>query len=245
MSPKIDPFEAAAEETSPEAKTLTQRLSEIPNYGKVDLDTPLPCGLTRREIEEMKAKGIKKPESIPWTQWNGVKNLTHRHMLIAHLTAIGCDPAEIAEKAGITKARVNELLLQDPIKEQITIIRDVQFQNLDVKQRMKFLARKAIRTYEDILDKPEVKWSEKRRVAQDLLDRDQGKPMQHINVSGSLISEFYEMAKQIQKPISSETSHIDSFLDAEFRHVKQGTAVAEIASESEEIDPSKFLEENF
>jgi hypothetical protein len=162
-----------------------------------DMDAKLACGLSRREIMQMRRAGMGKPDFVPWADWNGPKKLTHRHMLVAHLAALGYSCKDIARATNISAQRISLLVNSEMLKDTIKQVREIELQGLGIDQKISQLSSQAIRIYEHALFDPGVRIRDKLRVADAVLDRKLGKPQQRVEIQGSLIGEFYSMLKKL------------------------------------------------
>ncbi len=182
-----------SEEEQPQ--TLRERVKEITEI-KMDLDAKLPCGLSFREIHQMKKAGIDKPEFVSWAEWQGPRRLSHRHQLVAHLAALGYSQRDIARNTGFSESRISLLMQGEMMQSQIKLVREVEMNGLGVIQKLDQLSSQAIRVYEQILMDPGQRAALRAKVATDVLDRKLGKPNQRIDVGGSLIKDFITLLKQ-------------------------------------------------
>lgn len=169
--------------------------------GELDLDTQLRCGLTRREIFEMKSLGMQKPQSVPWSEWNGPKKLSTRQMFICYLAASGMNAREIAAQTGMKDSRLSLLLNSEALKDKIALIRDVQFRGLAASQQMDQLAPQAARIYQRIMTDDFAPQRLKYAAAKDVMDRKLGKPISRMELNGG--SMFTEMFKFMQSSSAS------------------------------------------
>jgi len=177
-------------------KSLRQRLASPIVDVEIDLDEKLTCGFSRKEIVQMKSAGMQKPDMIPWDDWFGPKKMSHRHMLLCHLSALGYPAKDIATATGMDEGTVYRLLRVPAFKVQIKIVREVEMQGMGVPQKIDQLSSQAMRVYEEILFSPATKMSLKQKTAQDVLDRKVGKPNQKIEHTGSLLKELYATLKE-------------------------------------------------
>lgn len=185
----------------PNQNSLTEQLSS--------LDQPGPSGLSRREIEQLKAAGLEKPEFISWPEWLGPKKLSHRQQFICHLAALGYKPREIAKLTGMTESRLS-IVLNSPIAcEEIQLIRDKTFRSSTYEQNLNRMSAQALRVQEEILFSPNERSALKLRAADSVLDRKFGKAKQSIEVHGSLLRDFYELL-QGEKPSEPKEIPIDA-----------------------------------
>jgi hypothetical protein len=186
-----------------------------------DLDLKLSCGLSRREILQMRRAGMAKPDFVTWADWNGPKKLSHRHMLVAHLAALGYGHKDIARATNISPQQVSNLVNSEILKDTIRQVREVEMQGLGVDQKISQLSSQAIRIYEHALYDPGVRIRDKLRVADAVLDRKLGKPQQRVEIQGSLIGEFYAMLKKLDSSssassvVSSNSDDFEDITDAE------------------------------
>lgn len=175
---------------------VDQKIQEI-NQTDLDLDSPLKCGLSRREISELKASGVKKPQSVSWSDWNGPLKLSHRHLFICYLAASGMKAREIAREIQMEDSRISILLNSEALKTKIELIRDVQFRGTATEQQMDALSTQAARIARDLLASDNTNDNLKWRIAKDTLDRKLGKPVHRTQVEGG--SMFTEMFKWLQQ----------------------------------------------
>lgn len=202
-----DEPDASAEESSEKQIEIVE----------IDIDAPLKCGFSIREIAQMKKAGMQKPALIPWSDWLGPKKINHRHMLLCHLAALGARSNEIAAATGFTDSRISLLLGTEPIQKQIKIIREVEFQGMGVKDRLEQLSSHAVRIYDEILSSPKARLALKYRAAADILDRKMGKPQQSVEVKTNMLSDFYELLQKIdanKNTIDAEVKPLEEQLEA-------------------------------
>lgn len=160
---------------------------------QIDPNEELQCGLTRTEIEKMKSAGIDKPSFIPWPEWLGPKKISQRQMFICYLAAMGRRPKEIAEQTGMTNARLSLLLNSEAIKDQIQLIREVEFAGLGVQQQLDQLTPQAVRIANRLMKSENTPDNLKWQVAQNVLDRKLGKPQQTVNVNNTLLTDIFQL----------------------------------------------------
>lgn len=160
---------------------------------EIDLDKPLRCGLSRREIAQMRAAGMKKPSFVPWPEWLGPQRLTHRQIFLCYLAASGRSNNEIADLARMSPARVSLLLSSEACREQVQLIREVEFSGLGVPSHLDRLSPIAARAVEKLLVSEDTSDNLRFRVADKILDRKVGKPLHRVEVGGTLVSDLYRM----------------------------------------------------
>lgn len=192
---------------------------------EIDLDKPLRCGLSRREIAQMRGAGMKKPSFVPWPEWLGPQRLTHRQIFLCYLAASGRSNNEIADLARMSPARVSLLLSSEACREQVQLIREVEFSGLGVPSHLDRLSPIAARAVEKLLVSEDTSDNLRFRVADKILDRKVGKPLHRVEVGGTLVSDLYRMMNdrlsdrglpQGSTPSPSASSN-DSAIDAESR----------------------------
>lgn len=208
-------------------------MNDLPvKQNSITIDTPLPSGLSRREIEQLKAAGLEKPEFISWPEWLGPKKLSHRQQFICHLAALGYKPREIAKLTGMTESRLS-IVLNSPLAcEEIQLIRDKTFRSSTYEQNLNRMSTQALRVQEEILFSPDERSALKLRAADSVLDRKFGKAKQSIEVHGSLLRDFYELL-QGEKP--SEPREIP--IDAEWSTASEAHSTQPNASEAPCLPP--------
>lgn len=195
-------------ELSKSEKDLAEKISQIPNI-RLDLDAPLRCGLSRREIVEMKALGAKKPQSVPWGDWNGPKKLSHRMMLICYLAASGMRAREISQQTGMNEGRLSQLLNSEALRAKIELIREVQFKGAAIESQIDDMSQIAIRTQRELLTSNTTNDNLKNKISDKILDRKIGKPVHRTQLEGgSVFTEMFrylrvkeEGSKESEKPI--------------------------------------------
>lgn len=163
---------------------------------QTELDTPLLCGLTRREIEQMKTAGMAKPGFIKWPEWNGPLKLSHRHMYIADLAARGARACDIASHTNMSESRISLILNSPLMQAQIKLVRETQLKALTINEGIDQLSPLAMQTYAEILNDPRIKPSLKKAVAQDVLDRKIGKPQQRLEIGNNLVSDMFKLLQK-------------------------------------------------
>jgi hypothetical protein len=199
----------------------------------MDLDEKLSCGLTRRQIIQMRRAGMEKPDFVSWAEWQGPKQLSHRHMLVAHLAALGYGTKDIARATNFTPVRVGQLLSTDIIKDAVRQIREIELQGLGIDQKINQLSSQAMRIYETALFDPGVKMRDKLRVADQVLDRKLGKPQQRVEIKTSLIGDFYQLLKQMdQKKVT------DAVIEGEMGDPADALLPDEIHEGLEDTEPA-------
>jgi hypothetical protein len=196
---------------------IDQDLSKLPDPVKepekvreleISLDKQLKCGLTRREIAQMKKAGMEKPSFVPWPEWLGPKKLSARQMFICYLAAMGRTAREISEEIGMTDARLSLLLNSEALKEQIQLIRDVEFAGLGIQQQIDQLAPQALRVAERMLKSDNVPDSLKWRIADKVIDRKLGRIPQQINIGGTLLTDVYRLMQESNKVMENRDSKV-------------------------------------
>ena len=226
-------------ETFMSEEEIEQKPQRLPQ--ELELDTKLPCGLSRREIFQMKRAGMEKPDFVTWADWNGPRKLSHRHMLVAHLAALGYSNKDIARATLISQQRVGALVNSNALRDVIQQIREIELQGVGIDQKLGQLSSQAIRVYEQTLFDPTVKLQQRLEVAHHVLDRKLGKPQQRVEVRGSLIGELYEMLKQRdQSPTAIAADSMPLTEDAFFPDAEDfddAIAIEPINPVEPEIDP--------
>lgn len=241
--PQTSHISRAPLDFNPEERARIRKLADEvpPDLSKVNIDLPLSCGLTRREIEQMKAAGIDQPSWIKTSEWLGPMKLSHRHQLIAHLAALGMRPREICAAANVSSQWLGVLLQQPAIKERIEVIRSVELRGLGIDKRLEMLAPRAVRTYEDLLEDPRVRDSVKGTVARDILDRRYGKPLQKVEMGGSLIRDLIALAKLEQKESKAiDVTSNTLYQEIPIMDVKEGAEI----DQSAPIDEKKKIQQD-
>jgi hypothetical protein len=191
------------------------------NATEVDLRDPyeqkLPCGVSKKEIDQMKEAGISKPDFIPWAEWNGPKKLSHRHMLIAQFLAAGWRQKDICEKMQITQSRLSMIANSELMKQEVKRVREVQFHASGLQQTLDTLAPAAVQVLGDLVTDPKARGAHKLKAAQEILDRTKGKPLQQVEHSGSLVKDMFQYItmqdqkeKEIQQPKPLPVVEVDS-----------------------------------
>ncbi len=201
-------------ETDDEPCAITPQVFNSVNKKRVGLpsdkglDDKLACGLSIREIKQMRHAGMDKPDIVTWNEWNSLEKFNHRHMLVCHLAALGYKDKDIAKATHFDLATIQRYLPMPTFQQQIKVIREVEMQGLGAQAHIKKLAAPAARLYEEILYDPAVKMSIRQKTAQDVLDRDMGKPLQKIENTGSLIKDLYGMLK-LQNELTQKPATVD------------------------------------
>lgn len=184
----------------------------------------------------MRQAGMTKPDFIPWGDWLGPKKLSHRHMLIAHLAAVGYRAREIAQATNITEGRLSILLNSEAMKVQIQLIREVEMQGTGVPQALAQLSSQAVRVYQDLIFNPGTREALRFKVAQDILDRKEGKPTQKVEHSGSLFKDLLQAINaratiEAQGQVVQEVKEEDQLPD--FTPEELGVPVGNMPAEAE------------
>lgn len=222
-------------------------------YEELELDDKLSCGLSKREIIQMKHAGMGKPDFVTWSDWNGPTQLSHRHMLIAHLLALGYSHKDIARATNIGQGRLSTISGSEIMKNAVKQIREIELQGMGVEQKLGQLTSQAMRIYEAALFNPEISIKYKLQAADSVLDRKLGRPQQRVEVGGSLLGEFFNLLKKVDSDgklpvIESELSE-DALLpspeDMDFPEVVEVKAEAlKVEPEPKGPDISGWIKEN-
>jgi hypothetical protein len=212
-----DVFAEVAEESAGESqRSVREAMKDFRpmRMEEASIDDKLSCGFSIREIHQMKKAGMEKPDVITWADWQGPLKMNHRHMLVAHLSALGYQVKDVAKVTHFSESRIKTMLQSNHFQNQIKLIREVELQGVGARQKMKQLSSQAARVYEDILYDPKQKMSIRQKTAQDVLDRDMGKPLQKIENTGSIIKDFYHLLKAQQQIVIRETIDVTQSLDS-------------------------------
>lgn len=198
---------------TPQSLEESIRVARAIRESESDADKPYPCGLSRRQIVQMKHTGMPKPDFVSWPEWNGPKKINHRLRLVAELAARGYDQKEIRAVTEFSQSYLSMALNSPTVQTEIKLIREIEFQGLGVSDNIDRLASAAIKTIDNILNDSSAKQTTKLRAAQDILDRKLGRAKQQIEVKGNIVGEFYKLLQQHSNqmvPIESKGKTIDS-----------------------------------
>ena len=173
---------------------------------------------TQEEIESLKAAGFDKPEDCSWGNWVGLKKLRHTHDLICHMAAQGATAREICENLGYTDARMSIILNSPKVKARIKELQD-QFWGGNAEKKFKNLLGDAITTIEEVMTNVQEKGATRIAAAGMILDRAIGKPLQQVEVRGSLLAEVMGKldalpARDVTPVLDSGKAHLDNFVDS-------------------------------
>lgn len=230
-----------------EFRSVREALKEYkPPEAIASIDEVLPCGFSIKQIHQMKQAGMEKPNVIPWADWQGPLKMNHRHMLVCHLAALGYQPKDIAKVTHFSESRIRNMLLSQQFQSQIKLIREVEMHGVGARQKMKQLTNQAARVYEEILHDPKTKMSIRQKTAQDVLDRDMGKPLQKIENTGSILKDFYHLLKMQQQQQNQSAIEVGRSLDSTESpaEIVASEAPEEQKEEKPLIDADSWFERN-
>lgn len=213
INPEDDPFldtsaQDVLEANGPPAAQLTQEQMLHPN---------------REQIEEMKALGIPKPDTVEWGDWIGPKQLYHVHEYIVMLAATGMRPGKIAETMGMNAARISVILSNTKVRAAIRERQNEIFAG-DVKQRIAANINNSMEALEKALDEgSDIRI--RADTAKYLLDHHLGKATQKTEIKGTMLTEFlgkidalsksynvHETVNKIAKPKDAIDTFVDSYV---------------------------------
>lgn len=150
-----------------------------------------------KDEKSLAQKGVENFKT-DWPAELGPKKLTHRHMFVAHLAALGLSNAEICRRTGMTAAWMSIITRTQLMKDEIKRVREDLFAG-STEQRFKLMLPNAMQAIETAL-KPNngTKQSLQVDTAFKLCDRAFGKPQQKIEHTGSAIKDLFELMDDLR-----------------------------------------------
>ena len=155
-----------------------------------------------------------------------IVKLAHRHDIVCYHIASGLTQKETAEKVGYSKTQINNLLKDPTIQYRIDEIKH-QLYGRDPMLKFKNLQKDAFVALEDILTRPSVKDSVRLKAAQQVFDRNLGKPTQVIETRDKTVKDIYRILDQVSKLGNASAEPIET--------------VGEIVEDAEIVEPQKEL----
>lgn len=125
--------------------------------------------------------------------------LSHRHLYIAQLAALGKSNKQIAQHVGMSESRLSIVLSSDLMVEEITRLREELFDKLTVDQNISRITKKAVEIAEDAMTSEQTPTKLRTDIAFKFMDRSLGRPKQQIEVSGGAFKEMLDFFDQLDE----------------------------------------------
>lgn len=150
-----------------------------------------PNLIDRDIINKLRHAGVKRPETIPNSEWRATDELSHRHKLICYMASLGFDYRHIANQVGVSETTVSHTCNSQAGRLEIERLQGQIFGE-DPQRRFKKLLNDAISTTEEIMSDPSEKGSVRLAAANTVMDRAMGKPKQEVEHKTSSIRALFE-----------------------------------------------------
>ena len=163
-----------------------------------------------RELKEMKSLGFDKPSGVSDLVWNGPRDISHQHLLMAHFAAGGASIADIANEMGVSRLTVSKALAHPGIQLEIKRLRD-KFSEKYFQKRFMNILPKAIDTAEGVMSDTSEKGNVRADVAFKFMERALGKPRVDVDLSSNMLKELIEKLDFANsKPVETSSVPIES-----------------------------------
>lgn len=186
---------------------------------------------------EMKKAGMDKPPNISWTQWNAPRRLTHRHMVIAHMAAMGATNKQICEELNISPSRMSIILKSTRIQEKINELLSNSSEK-SMKARLDRIVPQAIDVTEKILNDETEASKLRSDIAFKFMERAWGKPAQKVDVQDTTLEKLFDRLDRIERQKEIEVSQVKR---SELEHIEDAEVVVKKAVVEPELETEEDL----
>ena len=180
-----------------------------------------------------KAKIAKKMTKVT----PDIKNITHRHHLIAYLAASGMTMRDIAFRTDLSSVRVQQLLKMPTLKSLVEDERQKLYGD-NIEQQIKQEVPEALRVVSDMMTDREAKHGTRLSAAKDLLDRAIGRPIQRVEDVGSSIKDLFEVLDRAGISLNKKEDDVIDVNSSEARNDALVDEAVIVKDEEEKVEDS-------